>query len=155
MISANQQRIDAGYMAQALELAKRAGESDEVPVGALVVLSGQVLGVGYNRCIIDHDPCGHAEVLALQAAAKKLQSSRLDGATLYVTLEPCLMCCGALLQARVARLVFGAREPRTGGVVSIHEALRLHGVDHHIAVTEGVAADEAALMMQLFFQRRR
>lgn len=155
MTSVNQQRIDTGYMAQALELAKRAGESGEVPVGALVVLSDQVLGTGYNRCIIDHDPCGHAEVLALQAAAKTRQSSRLDGATLYVTLEPCLMCCGALLQARVARLVFGAREPRTGGVVSIHEALRLRGVDHHIAITEGVAAEEAALIMQSFFQRLR
>lgn len=155
MIAVNQQRIDSGYMAQALELAQRAGESGEVPVGALLVLDGEILGTGYNRCVTDHDPSAHAEVMALREGARTLQCSRLDGATLYVTLEPCLMCCGALLQARIARLVFGAREPRTGGVVSIHDSLRLPGVDHHIAVTEGVAADAATALMRSFFQRLR
>lgn len=155
MISANQQCIDTDYMARALELARRAGESDEVPVGALLVLDDRILGTGYNRCVTDHDPSAHAEVIALREGALKLQCSRLDGTTLYVTLEPCLMCCGALLQARVARLVFGAREPRTGGVVSIHDSLRLPGVGHHIAVTDGVAAEEATALMQSFFQRLR
>ena len=155
MISINQQRIDAHYMAQALELAQCAVDSGEVPVGALLVLDGKVLGRGYNRCVTDHDPSAHAEVMALREAALVLQCSRLDRATLYVTLEPCLMCCGALLQARIARVVFGAREPRTGGVVSIHDSLRLPGVDHHIAVTEGVAADEATALMRSFFQRLR
>lgn len=155
MTSANQQRIDAQYMAQALELAQHAGESGEVPVGALLVLHDRILGTGGNRCVTDHDPCAHAEVIALRAGARKLQCSRLDGATLYVTLEPCLMCCGAMLQARIARLVFGAREPRTGGVVSIHDSLRLPGVDHHIAITDGVAAAEATALMQSFFQRLR
>ncbi len=155
MISIIQQRIDAHHMAQALELAQCADDSGEVPVGAVLVLDGKVLGRGYNRCVTDHDPSAHAEVMALREAALALQCSRLDGATLYVTLEPCLMCCGALLQARIARLVFGAREPRTGGVVSIHDSLRLPGVDHHIAVTEGVAVDEAKALMQSFFQRLR
>ena len=155
MISVKQQGIDAHYMAQALELAQRAGESGEVPVGALLVLDGEVLGRGYNRCVTDHDPSAHAEILALREGARTVRCSRLDGATLYVTLEPCLMCCGALLQARIARLVFGAREPRTGGVLSIHDSLRLPGVDHHIAVTEGVAAEEATVLMRSFFQRLR
>ncbi len=155
MTSVNQQHIDAHYMAQALELAQRAGELGEVPVGALLVLGDAILGYGYNRCVTDHDPSAHAEVMALREGARTLQCSRLDGATLYVTLEPCLMCCGALLQARISRLVFGAREPRTGGVVSIHDSLRLQGVEHHIAVTEGVAAEEAAVLMRTFFQRLR
>ena len=155
MISVKQQRIDSDYMAQALELAQRAGEIGEVPVGALLVLDGEILGAGHNRCVADHDPSAHAEVMALREGARSLQCSRLDGATLYVTLEPCLMCCGALLQARIARLVFGAREPRTGGVVSIHDSLRLPGVDHHIAVTEGVAAEKATVLMRSFFQRLR
>jgi tRNA(adenine34) deaminase len=155
MVSAKQQRADDAFMAQALQLAGRAASIGEVPVGALIVLDDRVLGHGMNRCVTDHDPSAHAEVLALKAGARALQSARLDGTTLYVTLEPCLMCCGALLQARIARLVFGAREPRTGGVVSIHEALRLPGVDHHVAVTEGVRADEASHLMQTFFRALR
>lgn len=155
MISASQQRIDEAFMDDALALARQAGESGEVPVGALVVLNERVLGSGMNRCIADHDPSGHAEVVALKMAALTVQSHRLDGVTLYVTLEPCLMCCGALLQARIGRLVFGAREPRMGGVVSIHDALRLPGVDHHVAVTEGIREAEAAMLMQAFFRELR
>ncbi len=154
-IPPRQQGIDEDYMNQALALAAHAGRNGEVPVGALLVLDGQILGSGENRCVMDHDPSAHAEVLAVRAAALKARSSRLDGATLYVTLEPCLMCCGILLQARIARLVFGAREPRTGGVVSIHEALRLPGVGHHIAVTEGVLAEQGAALMQSFFHELR
>ncbi|NND91368.1 MAG: nucleoside deaminase, partial [Granulosicoccus sp.] len=130
----SQRRVDESFMAQALALATEAGSYGEVPVGALVVVGDSVLGRGMNRCQADHDPSAHAEIVALKECGRTLQSPRLDGATLYVTLEPCLMCCGALLQARVARLVFGAREPRTGGVVSIHESLRLPRVDHHVAV---------------------
>jgi len=154
-LSPNQQRVDAAYMAQALQLARQAGELGEVPVGAVVVLNGHILGTGMNRCVIDHDPSAHAEVLALRDAGKQAGSYRLDKATLYVTLEPCLMCCGALLQARIARLVFGAREPKTGGVVSIHEALRLPGVDHHVAIAEGVQAADSIALLTEFFQRRR
>jgi tRNA(adenine34) deaminase len=155
MISPSQQRVDERFMLQALELARSAASMGEVPVGALVILDDHILGTGTNRCIADHDPTAHAELLALKAGARNLQNSRLDGATLYVTLEPCLMCCGALLQARIARLVFAAREPRTGGVLSIHEALRLPGVDHHVAVSEGVFSDDAAALMQAFFRELR
>ncbi|MGQ7844054.1 tRNA adenosine(34) deaminase TadA [Granulosicoccus sp. 3-233] len=155
IIPRRQQHIDEDFMHQALALAESAGRHGEVPVGALLVQEGQILGSGQNRCVMDHDPSAHAEVLAVRDAALKSRSSRLDGATLYVTLEPCLMCCGILLQARIARLVFGAREPRTGGVVSIHEALRLPGVDHHVAITEGVLAEQGAALMQTFFRELR
>ena len=155
MISLNQQRVDQRYMSQAMDLARRAGECGEVPVGALVVLDNAVIGAGFNRCINDHDPSAHAEVLALREAAKRLKSFRLDGASLYVTLEPCLMCCGALLQSRIARLIFGARQPRTGAVVSIHEALSLQRVDHHVAISEGQMAAEASRLMQEFFEELR
>ena len=155
MISRQQQAADQHYMKLAIALAEKAKELAEVPVGAVVVMNENVIGSGYNRCVIDHDPCAHAEVMALREAAKANANFRLDGATMYVSLEPCLMCCGALLQARLARLVFGAREPRTGGVVSVHESLRLPGVDHHIAVTEGVFADESAELMRQFFELRR
>lgn len=154
-IAVNQQRIDEGFMRQAIARAEIAGNNGEVPVGALLILNGRILGCGENRCVVDHDPSAHAEVLAVRQGARALQSSRLDGATLYVTLEPCLMCCGILLQARIARLVFGAREPRTGGVVSIHDSLRLPGVDHHVAITEGVLAEQAVALMHNFFQALR
>lgn len=153
--SLNQQRVDTAHMEQALLLARQAGELGEVPVGSVVVLKGKVLGTGMNRCVMDHDPSGHAEVVALRSAAKQASSFRLDEATLYVTLEPCLMCCGALLQARINRLVFGARQPQTGGVVSIHEALRLPGVDHHVAISEGICAAESVALLSEFFQQLR
>lgn len=155
MISLSQQRIDQRYMSQALDLARRAGECGEVPVGAVVVFDDAVVGTGFNRCVNDHDPSAHAEVLALREAAKTLKNFRLDGASLYVTLEPCMMCCGALLQARIARLIFGARQPRTGAVVSIHESLCLPKVDHHVAISEGPMAVEAARLMHEFFEELR
>lgn len=142
-------------MQQALNLAEAAGRDGEVPVGAIVILNNESIGTGRNRCVKGHDPSAHAEVLALRSAAQAIRSSRLDGATLYVTLEPCLMCCGALLQARIARVVFGAREPRTGGIVSIHESLSLPGVEPHIAVTEGVYAEQASELLRLFFRQLR
>lgn len=155
MVSPNQQELDRRYMLKALQLAESAGQSGEVPVGSIVVLNNEIIGNGMNRCVMDHDPSAHAEVQALRQAAKTARNFRLDGATLYVTLEPCLMCCGALLQSRIARLVFGAREPRTGGVVSIHESLNLPGVEPHVAVTEGVYAEEALALMRAFFQQIR
>lgn len=142
-------------MQQAMSLARSAASCAEVPVGCVVVINDQVVGRGSNRCLLDHDPSAHAEVIAVRQAAKTMGSARLDGATLYVTLEPCLMCCGVLLQARIARLVFGAREPRTGAVVSIHEALRLPGVDHHVALTEGIGAEQATQLLRSFFRQRR
>ena len=155
MVSPNQLEVDRRFMLHALRLAETAGQCDEVPVGSVVVMSGQIIGSGMNRCVTDHDPSAHAEIQALRAAAKSIQNSRLDGATLYVSLEPCLMCCGALLQSRISRVVFGAREPRTGGIVSIHEALSLPGVEPHISVTEGIYAEEASDLLRTFFKGRR
>lgn len=155
MKSTNQNHIDQQFMRMALVQAHKAVAMDEVPVGAVLVHDAEVLATGSNRCSIDNDPSAHAEVVALRSAAGALQNFRLDGATLYVTIEPCLMCCGALLQARIARLVYGAREPRTGAVVSVHESLRIPGVGHHVAITEGVLADESASLMQAFFYAKR
>ncbi len=142
-------------MQLALDAAAVALELGEVPIGALVVMDDEVLGTAHNRSLTDSDPTGHAEVLALRQAALKKQSARLDGATLYVTIEPCTMCAGALLQARIKRLVFGAREPRTGGVVSIADTLMNPANTHHVAVTESVLADECAEFMRRFFQSLR
>lgn len=155
MVSPSQNRRDQYFMVQALSLAHQAGSQGEVPVGAIIVEGGTVIGRGMNACVRNHDPSAHAEILAMREAGQLLQSSRLDGASLYVTLEPCLMCCGALLQARISRLIFAAREPRTGGVVSIHDSLKIQGVDHHIAVTEGVYADESTVLLQRFFKKLR
>ena len=155
MDSIRQQRLDQRYMQLALELATQAVESEDVPVGAVVVMENRIVGTGVNRCVIDHDPSAHAEVLALKEAALSMKSFRLDGASLYVTLEPCLMCCGALLQARIGRLIFAARQPRTGAVVSNHDALRVSAVDHHVAISEGPLGNEALVLMQDFFAQHR
>jgi len=155
MVSPSQKRSDEHFMQQALGLAQAAEKLGEVPVGAVVVMNNKSIGTGMNQCVTDHDPSAHAEVLALKSAAGAIKNYRLDGATLYVTLEPCLMCCGALLQARISRLVFGAREPRTGAVVSIHESLRLAGVEPHVAVTEGVMAEESLKLLKQFFKTLR
>jgi len=142
-------------MQLALQQARCAFDLGEVPVGSTVVLDGQLIGTGHNRSAIDCDPSAHAEVQALRQAAATVGNFRLDGATLYATVEPCQMCCGALLQARVSRLVFGAREPRTGAVVSRQDSLSMPGLDHHIALSEGICADEAAQLLKTFFAQRR
>ena len=140
-------------MAQALIEARRA--VDEVPIGALVVRDGVVLGRGVNRPLTSRDPTAHAEIVALREAAATVGNYRLPGATVYVTIEPCTMCAGALVHARVSRLVFGAREPRAGAIVSTIEALANPGLNHRIEVTEGVLADAAAELVQAFFRSRR
>lgn len=142
-------------MLQALTLADKAAAAGEVPVGAVVTLHDAIIGRGHNRSLIDHDPSAHAEVIALREAARAEGSFRIDGATLYVTLEPCLMCCGALLQARIARVVFGAREPKSGAVISVHETLMAPGATHHVAVTEGVLAAGCSQRLSDFFAQRR
>lgn len=147
---------DIAWMQRALVLAERAGDLGEVPVGALVVRDGVVLGESGNRVMQSADPCGHAEVLAIRAAAISVQQHRLDGATLYVTLEPCLMCCGALLNARIERLVYGAREPRTGAVLSAFETLMPAArCQHHVAIEEGVLAGQSAALLKRFFAELR
>ena len=147
---------DARCMAIALELAREAADAGEVPVGAVVVHGGRIVGRGRNRTLADRDPTAHAEVVALREAAAALGSARLDGATLHVTLEPCLMCCGALLEARVERLAFGAREPRTGAVLSAFETLMPAArLGHRVAIVEGTLAAESAALMRAFFTTRR
>jgi len=146
---------DTALMRQALAEAALAPAHDDVPVGALVVRDGIVLGRGRNRREADGDPTAHAEVLALRAAAAALGTWRLDGCTLVVTLEPCTMCAGALVQARIARLVYGADDPRAGAVVSLFDAVRDPRLLHRVEVTRGVLADEAATLLRAFFAPRR
>ena len=147
---------DEIHMNLALGLAREASAAGEIPVGAIVTLGDEVIGHGRNRSVAGCDPTAHAEIVALREAAVALGSPRLDGATLCVTLEPCLMCCGALLEARIARLVFGAREPRTGAVLSAFETLMPAARrGHRVAIREGVLAEEAAALMGAFFAGRR
>ena len=148
-------RDDERWMRAALALAERAGARGEVPVGAVVVRDGALLGAGHNRPIGSNDPTAHAEIVALRAAASAVGNYRLPGANLYVTVEPCLMCAGALVHARIARLVFGALEPKAGAVVSNHCVLAAAGLNHRVTVTGGVLAEESAALLQTFFAARR
>jgi tRNA(adenine34) deaminase len=146
---------DEHWMRRALALARNAGDAGEVPVGAVLVRDGEVIGEGWNAPIGRCDPTAHAEIEALRAAALASSNYRLSGSTLYVTIEPCAMCAGALVHARVARLVFAAREPRAGAVASNVALLDAEFLNHRVAWTEGVCADEAATLMRNFFRRRR
>lgn len=146
---------DAGCMALALEEARRAESDGEVPIGALVVLDGRIVGRGRNQVIAASDPTAHAEILALREAAAALGNYRLTGATLYVTLEPCAMCCGAALQARIARVVFGARDPKAGAVESLHRLLDDARLNHRVSAVGGVLAAESAALLRGFFDTRR
>ncbi|WP_239491742.1 tRNA adenosine(34) deaminase TadA [Luteitalea sp. TBR-22] len=146
---------DESHMREALRLAGHAASLGEVPVGAVVVLDGLVIGRGYNRPISGVDPTAHAEIVALRQAAAYLGNYRLTGAQLYVTVEPCTMCAGALVHARIARLVFGTREPRAGAVVSTAQVLASPHVNHRVEVAEGVLAEQAQQVMQAFFRARR
>ncbi|MCQ3827913.1 tRNA adenosine(34) deaminase TadA [Microbulbifer elongatus] len=143
------------FMQQALGLAAKAAELGEVPVGAVVVLDGQVIGEGFNQPIAASDPSAHAEVMALRAAARHQQNYRLPGATLYVTIEPCTMCFGTLVHARIARLVYGAAEPRAGVVASQLQLPEQTFFNHRVLVEGGVLQDEAATLVREFFQKRR
>ena len=146
---------DERWMREALALAREAQTHGEVPVGAVVVRDGAVLGAGYNRPIMSNDPTAHAEIVALRAAAAAAGNYRLPGAELYVTVEPCLMCAGALVHARIARLVFGATEPKSGAVASTGQALEANGLNHRVSVSSGVLADDCAAMLKAFFLARR
>lgn len=155
MTISQQDQTDEKWMLQALILAMRAWDMDEVPVGAVLVANNQIIGQGWNRPIGDHDPTAHAELVALRDAAKKRHNYRLPGATLYVTLEPCAMCVGALVHARVDRLVFAAREGKNGAVVSRLPLLEMHAFNHAIKVHEGVLAAEASTLLSAFFKKKR
>jgi tRNA(adenine34) deaminase len=147
--------IDEGFMREALELAREAERAGEVPVGAVVVVGGKAIGRGRNRPVEMRDPTAHAEILALRAAAAAVGNYRLEGATLYSTLEPCVMCAGALVSARVARLVFGARDLRFGGVRSKFRVADSELLNHRVEIVEGVMGAECAEAMQRFFGSRR
>lgn len=143
------------YLRRALELAREAEARGEVPVGAVVVCDGRIAGEGFNAPIGTGDPTAHAEILALRAAAKSLNNYRLSGCTLYATLEPCVMCAGAIVHARLDRLIFGARDLRFGGVRSKFQLVDSDLLNHRVEVTEGVLAAECTELLQRFFAGRR
>jgi tRNA(adenine34) deaminase len=139
----------------AIEQARAAGVRGEVPVGAVVVLEERIVGAAGNRTIADCDPTAHAEIVALRAAAIAVGNYRLTGAALYVTIEPCAMCAGALVQARIARLVYGADDAKGGAVRSCLQVLDSGALNHRVAVTGGILADESVALLQAFFAARR
>ena len=139
----------------ALELAHEAQNEGEVPVGALVILDHQIIGEGWNQPIGLHDPSAHAEIAALRDAARRKSNYRLPGATLYVTLEPCVMCVGAIIHARIARVVYGASDPKTGAAGSMFELLGSNKFNHRLTITAGVLAGPCGELLRNFFQSRR
>jgi len=146
---------DEDYMRRALELARLGQAEGEVPVGAVVVLGGEVIGEGWNRPIAARDPTAHAEIQALRAAARVVDNYRLSGASLYVTLEPCTMCIGAMFHARIARVVYGARDPKTGSAGSVIDLFAETRLNHHATVHGGVLAEESGALLSAFFAARR
>jgi tRNA(adenine34) deaminase len=147
---------DERYMQRALELARHARDAHaEVPVGAVLVLDGSVAGEGWNHNISGNDPSAHAEVMALRDAGQRLRNYRFPGATLYVTLEPCVMCAGALVHARVARVVYAADDPKTGAAGSVFDTLISERHNHRIRVEGGLRADESGELLRSFFRQRR
>jgi tRNA(Arg) A34 adenosine deaminase TadA len=146
---------DDELMAAALEEAWRARDAGEVPIGAVVAMNGEIVARGFNQPITSGDPTAHAEVVAIREAARAIRNYRLTGATLCVTIEPCLMCVGALVHARIGTLIFGAPEPRTGAVVSTVRGGELPGHNHQFAVVGGVRVDECRALMQEFFKVKR
>ena len=146
---------DAHWMRYALNRAIEAGERGEVPVGAIVVIDGDLIAEGFNQPIATNDPTAHAEIVAIRRAAAQLGNYRLTGASLYVTIEPCQMCVGAMVHARIARLIYGAPEPKAGAIESAMRAHEHPSLNHRIEVTGGVLASEARDVMQDFFRDRR
>jgi tRNA(adenine34) deaminase len=146
---------DQQWMRYALNRALQAAHVGEVPVGAVVVRDGDLLAEGFNEPIATHDPTAHAEIVAIRRAAASLSNYRLTGCTLYVTIEPCLMCVGAMVHARIARLVYGAPEPKAGAIESAMRALDHPTLNHRFEVTGGILAEDCREVMQAFFQGRR
>jgi tRNA(adenine34) deaminase len=146
---------DEEFMGLALDLARQAGAAGEVPVGALVVLDGEVVGRGWNQPIGRHDPTSHAEIMALRDAAQRLGNYRLPGCTLYVTLEPCAMCAGAIMHARIRKVVYGARDPKTGVAGSVINLFAETRLNHHASLVGGVLAAQCGALLSGFFAARR
>lgn len=154
-MSSEQTELDLFWMQRALELARTAEQHQEVPIGAVVIKDDQIIGEGYNAPISSHDPSGHAEIRALRDAAANLGNYRLLECSLYVTIEPCLMCVGAIVHARVKQVIYGAPEPKTGAIHSTCRGLELPGHNHRVDVRHGILQEECAGILQAFFQRRR
>ena len=146
---------DELWMEEALRCAQRALESGEVPVGAVVVCNQEIVGRGWNRSILDHDPTAHAEIVALRQAGETLGNYRLEGCDLFATIEPCAMCAGALVHARIARLIYGADDPKAGAVHSVMQLLDSPHLNHRVAVHNGILAGRSAELLQTFFKNRR
>ena len=155
MTENNPSYTDEDFMRRAIELAAKAEAEGEVPVGAVVVHNGQVIGEGWNRSIGQHDATAHAEIMALRQAGKVLQNYRLLDTTLYVTLEPCPMCAGAMVHSRVGKVVYGASDLKTGAAGSIMNLLSYEQVNHHVACEAGLLEQECRAQLQAFFKRRR
>lgn len=151
----SQNKLDTYFMNLALAQAKKAEELDEVPIGAVVVYENQVIGQGYNRREVDNDPAGHAEFIAMKQASEKLGVWRLSGCTVYVTLEPCLMCAGLMYQARIDRCVYGAADPKAGALGSLYSVNEDDRLNHTFDVTSGVCSQECAAVLRTFFQNKR
>ena len=143
------------WMRRAIDLARQAEAQDEVPVGAVIVLDGELIGEGYNQTISSSDPTAHAEIVALRDAAQRLDNYRLSGADMYVTIEPCSMCAGAMIHARINQLFYGAKEPRAGAVVSSIAVLDNPNVNHRVKHHGGVLEDQSAELISNFFRRKR
>jgi tRNA(adenine34) deaminase len=143
------------WMHEALEEAQRAETEGEVPVGAIILINEKIVGRGHNHSIRSHDPTAHAEILALRHAAHSMRNYRLPGSILVVTIEPCLMCVGALIHARIDEVVFGAADPKAGAVQSVFQMANVPRLNHQIAVTSGVLADECGSLLRVFFESRR
>ena len=146
---------ESEFMRAAIDQARIARDRGEVPVGAVVVADGQIVGEGFNQPISAHDPTAHAEIVALRDAAKRIGNYRLTGAELYVTIEPCQMCVGAMVHARIARVVYGTREPKAGAIESAMRAHEHPALNHRMTATGGVLEDECRDLMQAFFASRR
>jgi tRNA(adenine34) deaminase len=150
-----QAELDRQFMQQAIEQAQLAALAGEVPVGAVLVRDGQVISKAFNKPITNHDPSAHAEMLALRQAADAEQNYRLPGTTLYVTLEPCTMCAGAMLHARVDRIVYGAPDPKTGAAGSVVDVFASKQINHQTSVNGGIMAEECGQLLKTFFKERR
>ena len=146
---------DVTFMRQAIELARKGGESNEVPVGAVVTFKGEIIGKGFNQCIQNHDPTAHAEIIALRAAAKHVGNYRLNECNLYVTLEPCLMCFGALVHARISKLIYGADDIKTGALQHNKDQINFTKLNHKFEITSGILKEECAELLSSFFKEKR
>lgn len=147
--------VDVTFMRQAIELARKGGESNEVPVGAVVTFKGEIIGKGFNQCIQNHDPTAHAEIIAVRAAAKHVGNYRLNECNLYVTLEPCLMCFGALVHARISKLIYGADDIKTGALQYNKDQINSTKLNHKFEITSGILKEECAELLSSFFKEKR